>query len=370
MDKARIYVTKPDLPPLEKFIPYLEKIWESRILTNNGPYLQLFEQALCSYLGVQHISLFSNGTLALMTALEALNISGEVITTPYTFVATAQSLYWRHLTPVFVDIEPDSCNLDPKLIEDAITPETTAILPVHTYGHPCKVGAIARIAEKHGLSVIYDAAHAFGVRFQGRTLLDFGDLSIVSFHATKVFHTFEGGAVICHDAGMKQHLDDLKNFGFRDEVTIEAPGINGKMSEFNAAFGLLQLQYADRALQRRRDIAARYRNALRGIRGITFFSPAEDCTENASYFPVLVDGDFPLERDDLYQLLKQRGIYARRYFFPLISDIPLFRTMPGAEKLRTGTARRIADQILCLPIYTSLEDREIDIITSIIRTTR
>ncbi|MGZ8546854.1 MAG: DegT/DnrJ/EryC1/StrS family aminotransferase, partial [Sulfuricurvum sp.] len=321
----RIYVTQPYLPPLDDFIPYLQQIWDSKILTNGGPFHQQLEEALCDYLGVKHISLFTNGTLALVTALQALRITGEVITTPYSFVATAHSLLWNGIKPVFVDIDPVTLNLDPSKIEAAITPQTTAILPVHCYGHPCDVKAIEEIADNYNLKVIYDAAHAFGVKDEGGSILRHGDLSVLSFHATKVFNTFEGGAIISPDAKTKQRIDHLKNFGFVDEVTVVAPGINGKMSEINAAFGLLQLQHIDNAIKQRKEIDKMYRNALCDINGITLLHEKSEQASNYSYFPILIEDEFSLSRDELYQQLRDNNIFARRYFYPLISDFPMYR---------------------------------------------
>ena len=298
-----IYVTQPNLPPLEEFIPYLRKIWDSKVLTNGGPFHQQLEQALCDHLGVKHLALFTNGTIALLTALQALRITGEVITTPYSFVATAHSLLWNGIKPVFVDIDPKTLNLDPSKIEAAITPQTTAILPVHVYGHPCDVEAIQQVADKHNLKVIYDAAHAFGVQCHCGSVLNHGDLSVLSFHATKVFNTFEGGAIVCPDAETKKYIDQLKNFGFVDEVTVVAPGINGKMSEVNAAFGLLQLDYIDQALARRKEIATSYREQLAGVKGIRCLGDAGERVANYAYFPILVEPDYPLSRDALYQKL-------------------------------------------------------------------
>ena len=327
MAAEKIYVTQPYLPPLEEFIPYLEQIWANKVLTNGGPFHQQLEQALCRYLGVPHISLFSNGTLALITALQALRIQGEVITTPYSFVATAHALLWQNCTPVFVDIEPHTLNLDPAKIEAAITPQTTAILPVHCYGNPCDTAAIQKIADNYNLRVIYDAAHAFGVQDAGGSILRHGDLSVLSFHATKVFNTFEGGAIICPDAKTKLRIDQLKNFGFVDETTVVAPGINGKMSEINAAFGLLQLKHMDEALAKRQSIDEAYRKGLKDVPGIRCLQSAGEEVANYSYFPILVEEDYPLSRDALYQKLKDNNIYARRYFYPLISDFPMYRGM-------------------------------------------
>ena len=361
-----IYVTQPSLPPLKEFIPYLEQIWDSKWLTNNGPFHRQFEQALCDYLGVKHLALFTNGTLALVTALQTLRITGEVITTPYSFVATAHSLLWNGIKPVFVDIDPITLNLDPYKIEAAITPQTTAIMPVHCYGHPCDVDRIEKIAENYGLKVIYDAAHAFGVQCHDGSVLNHGDLSILSFHATKVFNTFEGGAIICHDAKTKHRIDHLKNFGFVDEVTVVASGINGKMSEINAAFGLLQLKGIDEALQKRKAIDARYREALAEVKGIHCLSAAGEKVANYAYFPILVQPDYPLSRDALFQKLHDNGIYARRYFFPLISDFPMYRGMPSAAHANLPEAKKVAEQVICLPIYPGLSNEQIDLILGLI----
>jgi len=364
-----IYVTQPDLPPLEEFIPYLEKIWDNKILTNGGPFHQQLEQALCDYLGVKYISLFANGTLALMTALQSLRITGEVITTPYSFVATAHSLLWNGIKPVFVDIDPVSFNLDPEKIEAAITPQTTAIMPVHCYGRPCDVDHIEKIASNYGLRVIYDAAHAFGVKYQGSSILNYGDLSVLSFHATKVFNTFEGGAIICHDAKSKRHIDHLKNFGFVDEITVVASGINGKMSEFNAALGLLQLKSIDQALQKRKEVDEYYRQCLAGAAGIHCLPSPVDAISNYSYFPILVQQDYPLSRDALYKKLHDAEIYARRYFYPLISDFPMYRGMPSAAPANLPVAVKIAHDVICLPIHPNLEPEQINRIIEAIKLT-
>lgn len=364
-----IYVTQPSLPPLEEFIPYLQEIWDKKTLTNGGPYHQKLEKALCEYLGVEHLALFTNGTIALVTALQALNIKGEVITTPYSFVATAHSLLWNGIKPVFVDIDPETLNIDPRKIEAAITPETTAIMPVHVYGRPCDVDAIQAVADRHGLKVIYDAAHAFGVKYADQSVLRYGDLSVLSFHATKVFNTFEGGAIVCPDAQTKLHIDQLKNFGFVDEVTVVAPGINGKMTEINSAFGMLQLQYVDHALERRAEIARRYREGLAGVAGLRFPPPAQNVVANNAYCPVLIDERYPLSRDGLYQKLKDHGIHARRYFFPLISNFPMYRDMPSSHPGHLPVATRIANEVICLPIYPALEaqdqQRIIDLVRSV-----
>jgi dTDP-4-amino-4,6-dideoxygalactose transaminase len=355
MNEKNIYVTQPTLPPLEEFLPYLERIWENKILTNGGPFHQMLEPALCEYLGVNHISLFTNATIALVTALQALRITGEVITTPYSFVATAHSLLWNGIKPVFVDVDPATLNLDPEKIEAAITPQTTAIMPVHCYGHPCDTRRIQEIADVYGLKVIYDAAHAFGVRDEGGSVLRHGDLSVLSFHATKVFNTFEGGAIVSPDAKTKQRVDHLKNFGFVDEVTVVAPGINGKMSEFNAAFGLLQLQGIDEALKKRKAIDAHYRQVLEGIEGLRCLGDTEEAVANYSYFPVLVRSEHALGRDALFQRLRDNGIHARRYFFPLISDFPMYRGLPSAVHSNLPVAKKAADEVICLPIYPDID---------------
>ncbi|HUW25587.1 MAG TPA: DegT/DnrJ/EryC1/StrS family aminotransferase [Gallionella sp.] len=358
--KNTVYVTQPHLPPLEEFIPYLEKIWGNKILTNCGPFHEQLEQALCEYLELEHIALFTNGTIALVTALQSLRITGEVITTPYSFVATSHSLLWNGIKPIFVDIDPDTLNLDPAKIEAAITPQTTAIMPVHCYGHPCNTGAIQKIADNYNLKVIYDAAHAFGVRDADGSILRQGDLSVLSFHATKVFNTFEGGAIVCPDAKTKQRIDQLKNFGIVDEVTVAAPGINGKMSEINAAFGLLQLKYIEQALARRKEIDAAYRNRLKGVKGIRCLQDAGEKVANYSYFPILVESDYPISRDDLYQKLKDNGIHPRRYFYPLISDFPMYRGLPSAHRENLPVATVAAQQVLCLPIYPDMEMPVVD----------
>jgi dTDP-4-amino-4,6-dideoxygalactose transaminase len=343
---------------LEEFIPYLEKIWENKVLTNGGPFHQQLEKALCEYLGVEHIALFTNGTIALITALQVLGIRGEVITTPYSFVATSHSLLWNGIKPVFVDIDSNTLNIDPAKIEAAITPETTAIMPVHCYGHPCDVDAIQKIADTYNLKVIYDAAHAFGVNCHCGSILNHGDLSVLSFHATKVFNTFEGGAIVCPDAQTKLRINQLKNFGFVDEVTVEAPGINGKMSEFNAALGLLQLNSLDEAIEKRQMIDAQYRQGLADVKGIRCLPDAGEKVANYSYFPILIEADYPISRDELYQKLKDQGIFARRYFYPLISDLPMYRGMPSAHRDNLPVANDAAFKVLCLPIYPALSNEE------------
>lgn len=362
-----IYVTQPFMPPLEEFLPYLEQIWESKWLTNGGPFHQDLEKKLAEYLGVEHLALFTNGTIALVTALQALRITGEVITTPFSFVATAHSLLWNGIKPVFVDIHPETFNLDPDKIEAAITPHTTAILPVHVYGNPCDVLKIQKIADTYGLKVIYDAAHAFGINYKGESLLKHGDLSILSFHATKVFNTFEGGAIVCPDAKMKKRIDDLKNFGFADEVTVVAPGINGKMNEVQAAFGLLQLKHIDKAIDRRREIDAQYRAQLSGISGVTCKPLPAEIKHNHSYFQILIEKEYSLSRDELNDKLRKHGIYARRYFYPLISEFPMYRGLASAAAGNLPVAKSIANKVLCLPIYPELEKTVVMNIADIIR---
>lgn len=360
-----IPVTQPLLPALEEFLPSLEQIWRSKRLTNNGPFHEKLESALASFLGVPYLSLFNNGTTALIAALQALEIEGEVITTPYTFVATSHALVWNRLTPVFVDVEPGTFNLDPSKIEAAITSRTTAILPVHCYGRPCDVEAIQAIADRHGLRVLYDAAHAFGVKDAGGSVLRHGDLSVLSLHATKVFNTFEGGAIISPTAQLKRHIDQLRNFGFSDEVTVLTVGINGKMSEINAAFGLLQLDHVGHALDRRRAVDLHYRERLEGIAGIQCLPAAEDFSANFAYFPILVDDPFPISRDELYARLKSHGILARRYFYPLATEMAVYK---GAVRtFPLPVAHRAAQQVICLPIYPQLQLDDIERVIRVIR---
>jgi dTDP-4-amino-4,6-dideoxygalactose transaminase len=358
MSKAPpIMVTRPNLPPLEELIPHLEGIWQRGLLTNSGPLHQQLELALADYLGVPYVSLFNNGTIALVTALKALELSGEVITTPYSFVATAHAINWNGLTPVFADIDADNLNLSAATIEAAITEKTCAILPVHCYGIPCDTTAIADIAQRHNLKVVYDAAHAFAVEDTGGSILRHGDLAVLSLHATKVFNTFEGGAIISHCKAMKQRVDALRNFGFSDEGTLIDIGSNGKMNEFNAAVGLTQLAHIDAALASRAEIASRYRTALAGIAGIRLPS-GQALRHNNSYFPVLIGQDFPLSRDQLQERLKQAGVFARRYFHPLICDFAPYRDARGANNV--SQARLMSEQVLCLPIYPGLSNTEVD----------
>jgi dTDP-4-amino-4,6-dideoxygalactose transaminase len=366
-EMSPLYVTKPFLPPLEEFVPYLEKIWNNKVLTNGGPLHQQFEEALCEYLGVEHLALFCNGTIALITALQALRITGEVITTPFSFVATSHSLLWNGIKPVFVDIDPETLNIDEKKIEAAITPQTTAIMALHCYGRPCNVTALQKIADNYNLKIVYDAAHAFAVRDDGGSILRHGDLSVLSFHATKVFNTFEGGAIICPDAKTKLRIDRLKNFGYVNEVTVVAPGINGKMSEVNAAMGLLQLKYVDDAIAKRKQLDKTYRKLLKSVMGITCLGVDQAATANYSYFPIFVENEYGLNRDELYEKLKLSSIYARRYFYPLISEFPMYRGMPSADVANLPVATNASARILCLPIYPELSSEDQERIVSLIQ---
>ena len=367
INKKSIYVTQPALPPLEEFIPYLEKIWQSKILTNDGPFHKQFEKKLAEYLGVKYLSLFANGTLALVTALQALRITGEVITTPFSFVATTHSLWWNSIKPVFADIDPFYFNLDPCKIEAAITPQTTALMPVHVYGNPCNVEAIQKIADKYGLKVIYDAAHAFGVKKNGNSILNYGDLSVMSFHATKTFSTFEGGAIICQDEKTKQRIDFLKNFGFADEVTVVAPGINAKMNEIQSAFGLLQLKYVDSYIKKRKKIVEAYRQSLSGIPGLEMLNDIEGVRHCYTYFPVFIDErKYGISRDEVYEKLKTNNIFGRRYFYPLISQFPTYRGLPSSGKNNLKVASSVAKQVLCLPIYPDLSDENLRLIVDVL----
>lgn len=366
----KLFVTRPFLPPLDDLLPSLREIWASRNLTNGADFHQRFESALAEYLGVPHVCLFTNATVALVTALQCLRITGEVITTPYSFVATAHSLLWNGVEPVFVDIEPGSLALDPAKVEAAITPRTTAIMPVHVYGRPADVDAIQKIADTYGLKVIYDAAHAFGARLDGRALVDFGDLSVLSFHATKVFNTFEGGAIVCRDAKTKQRIDHLKNFGFVDEVTVVAAGINGKMNEFQSALGLLQLEHIDACIAARGEVARRYDEAFAGLPGVEVTPAVEGWTSNFSYYPVFIGRGHGLGRDALYMRFREAGIYARRYFYPLITDFPMYRGRPSAAAAGLPVARQAADEVLCLPIHPELDRHDQQRVIDIVRGSR
>lgn len=355
MENKVITVTSPLLPSLDDFIPYLQDIWNRKWLTNNGYYHRELEKALCEYLKVPYISLFTNGTLPLMCALQALRITGEVITTPYSFVATTHSLCWNGIKPVFVDIDPETCNLDPNKIEAAITPKTTAIMPVHVYGKPCDTSHIQEIADKYGLKIIYDAAHAFGVEVNGKSVLEAGDMSTLSFHATKVYNTIEGGALICHDEQTKKRIDYLKNFGFAGETTIVAPGINGKMDELRSAYGLLNLKQVDTAIESRRQIAIKYRESLSNVKGIRCMEDMPGVRHNYSYFPIFVDADiYGMTRDELYFKMKEANVLGRRYFYPLISEFSTYRGLESAQSENLPIAVKIANSVICLPMHHSL----------------
>ncbi len=354
------------MPPIEEFMPYLREIWSSKVLTNGGPFHQQLEKELCEYLGVKHICLFTNATIALVTALQALRITGEVITTPYSFVATSHSLLWNGIKPVFVDIDPKTLNLDPYKIESAITPQTTAIMPVHCYGHPCDVEAIQKIADNYNLKIIYDAAHAFGVQCHCGSVLNHGDLSILSFHATKVFNTFEGGAIICPDEKTKIRIDQLKNFGHVGETNVVAPGINGKMSEINAAFGLVQLKYIEKAIAKRKVIDSLYREKLSTIKGIKCLGSSGETQANYAYFPILVQKEYVITRDELNQRLKDIGINPRRYFYPLITEFSMYRGLPSASHDNLINAKTASMEVLCLPIYPDLPLEIVEKISSFI----
>ena len=361
MENSKIItVTSPSLPSLDDFIPYLQDIWKSKWLTNNGYYHHELEKALCDYLKVKHISLFTNGTLPLVTALQVLRISGEVITTPFSFVATTHSLWWNGIKPVFVDIDPATCTLDPAKIEAAITPKTTAIMPVHVYGYPCDMNSIQEIADKYGLKVIYDAAHTFGVTVNGNSVLESGDLSTLSFHATKVYNTIEGGALVCRDEQTKKRIDYLKNFGFADETTVVAPGINAKMDEIRSAYGLLTLKGVDQAIEARRNIAVLYRENLINIPGIRFLEDIPGIRHNYSYFPIFIDEElYGMTRDELYFKMREKNIFGRRYFYPLISSFSTYRGLESAKQENLPVATKIADSVICLPIYEGLEEENI-----------
>jgi len=360
-------VTKPSMPPLSEVIPYLEDIWKSRILTNNGVYHQQFERDLCSYLKVEHLSVFTNGTLPLTTALQAMGTAGEVITTPYSFVATTHAIHWVGAVPVFVDVD-DFGNISAEKIEQAITPNTTAIMPVHCYGNPCNVGDIQEIADKYGLAVIYDAAHCFGVEISGKSILEFGNMSTLSFHATKTFNTLEGGALICVDKAAKTKIDYLKNFGFAGETEITMPGINGKMDEFRAIFGLLLLKHIDSEIKKRQMVAETYRELLFDVDGIRFFSDLPEVRHNYGYFPIFVDNkEYGVTRDVLYERLKEKGFFARRYFYPLISDFLPYSGLPSSNRENLPNATKMANEVICLPIHADLPKEAIARVAEIIK---
>jgi len=367
MNKDIITVTSPLLPNLDEFTDSLKEIWESKWITNNGQFHQKLEAALAEYLKVPYVSLFTNGTLPLLTSLQALRITGEVITTPYSFVATTHALWWNGIKPVFVDIDPSTGNIDPQKIEAAITPRTTAILPVHVYGKPCDTEAIQAIADKYGLKVIYDAAHAFGVEVNGESLLNAGDMSTLSFHATKVFNTIEGGAMVMHDEKTKQRIDYLKNFGFANEVEVVGPGINSKMDEIRSAYGLLNLKQVDAAIAARQKVALAYRNALRDVDGISFWDDMPGVRHNYSYFPIFVDAEkYGMTRDELYIKMKDQGVWGRRYFYPLISEFSTYRGLDSSHPENLPNAHRMADTVICLPMHHALTEAEIDKIIMVI----
>ena len=363
-----IYVTSPLLPSLEDFTFLLKEIWESKMLTNNGNFHQKLEEELAKYLKVPYLSLFTNGTLPLITALQAMRITGEVITTPFSFVATTHSLWWNGIKPVFVDIEPETCNLDPSKIEAAITPRTTAIMPVHVYGKPCKTKEIQEIANKYGLKVIYDAAHAFGVEINGESILNFGDMATLSFHATKVYNTLEGGALVVHDEQTKKRIDYLKNFGFASETEVVAPGINSKVDEVRAAYGLLNLKQVDHAINSRRKVAIRYRDELQGVKGITFFNDIPGVRHNYSYFPIFINAEeYGMTRDELYFKMKEHNVFGRRYFYPLISTFSTYRGLDSANPDNLPIATQMSNNVICLPKHHALSENEVEYILQIIK---
>lgn len=366
-EDKQITVTSPLLPDLREFEKYLEDIWDRKWLTNNGHYHRELEKALSEYLAVPYISLFTNGTLPLITALQAMRITGEVITTPYSFTATTHSIWWNNLKPVFVDVEEETGNIDPEKIEAAITPKTTAIMPVHVYGTPCNTKRIQEIADIYGLKVIYDAAHAFGVNVNGQSILEAGDMSTLSFHATKVYNTIEGGALICHDAATKKRIDYLKNFGFADEVTVVAPGINSKMDEIRSAYGLLNLKQVDQAIAKRKHVAELYRETLKNIPGIRFLNDIRGVHHNYSYFPIFItEKEYGMNRDALYDKLKNQNIFARRYFYPLISNFPVYRGLESSNPSNLPVATKLAEQVLCLPMYADLTDDDVERILKVV----
>lgn len=374
MNNDKIFVTSPLLPPIEEFTSYLKEIWSSKWITNNGRFHQQLENALANYLGVEYISLFTNGTLPLITALQALHVKGEVITTPFSFVATSHAIWWNGLTPVFVDVDPKTGCMDPDKIEAAITPETSAIMPVHVYGTPCETDRIQQIADKYGLKVIYDAAHAFNVRIDGTSVLDSGDIATLSFHATKTYNTIEGGALVCHSAEMKQHIDYLKNFGFKDEVTVMAPGINSKLDEVRSVYGLLNLQIVDKAIARRKEVAGMYVDQLRDIEGIGLYEPIAKSFDNTkitlnySYFPVFIDAKhYGMTRDEIYMKLQSHSIFGRRYFYPLISSFAPYKDIPSSATENLPVANDFANRVICLPMHHDLTDEDVLRVISVLK---
>ncbi|MBO4530136.1 MAG: DegT/DnrJ/EryC1/StrS family aminotransferase [Paludibacteraceae bacterium] len=367
-DNKLITVTSPLLPDLDEFHEMLKEIWDSKWITNNGSFHKQLEKELAEYLKVPYVSLFTNGTLPLITALQALHITGEVITTPYSFVATTHALWWNGIKPVFVDIDPSTGNIDPEKIESAITSRTTAIMPVHVYGKPCDTKKIQSIADKYGLKVIYDAAHAFGVEVNGESVLNAGDLSTLSFHATKVYNTIEGGAMIMHDEQTKKRIDYLKNFGFHGETEVIAPGINSKMDEIRSAYGILNLRQVDAAIEARHQVAIKYRNALREVDGITFFDDMPGVRHNYSYFPIFIDSEkYGMSRDELYFKMKESNVLGRRYFYPLISEFSTYKGLPSAGRENLPNAHKMADSVICLPMYHSLTDMDVQKVISILK---
>ncbi len=363
-----ITVTSPLLPDLEEFKSLLQDIWQRKWLTNNGHYHQLLEKKLAEYLGVPYLSLFTNGTLPLITALQSMEIKGEVITTPYSFVATTHSLWWNGIKPVFVDVEEKTGNINPDKIEAAITPRTTSIMPVHVYGTPCDTKRIQEIADKYGLKVIYDAAHAFGVWQDGVSILEAGDMSTLSFHATKVYNTVEGGALVCHDEATKKRIDYLKNFGFAGETEVIAPGINSKMDEIRSAYGLLNLKQVDFAITKRKDIAQKYKDGFKAIAGLRYLEDIEGVKHNYSYFPIFIDeGEYGMSRDRLYAKLKENNILGRRYFYPLISEFVTYKGLESAKQENLPVAHKLANSVICLPMYATLRDEDVDRVIEVVR---
>lgn len=367
MNEKQITVTSPLLPDLEEFNALLKEIWDSKWVTNNGSFHKQLERELAEYLKVPYISLFTNGTLPLLTALQALHITGEVITTPYSFVATTHSIWWNGCKPVFVDIDPATGNIDPDAIEAAITNKTTAIMPVHVYGKPCDTKRIQEIADKYGLKVIYDAAHAFGVEVDGESILNAGDMSTLSFHATKVYNTLEGGALVMHDEATKKRVDYLKNFGFAGETEVVAPGINSKVDEVRAAYGILNLRQVDAAIEARHQVAIKYREALRPVEGITFMDDMPGVKHNYSYFPLFVDAEkYGMTRDELYEKMKANNVLGRRYFYPLISTFTTYKGYESANPKNLPMAHKMADSVICLPMHHELSAEDIDRVLELI----
>lgn len=364
----RIAVTSPLMPSIDEFTSMLRQVWDSKWITNNGRFHQELESALSKYLKVPYVSLFTNGTLPLLTALQALRISGEVITTPYSFVATTHSIWWNGIKPVFVDIDPENCGINPDCIEAAITPKTSAIMPVHCYGKPCDIESIQQIADKYGLKVIYDAAHAFGVEINGKSVLEYGDISTLSFHATKVYSTIEGGAMVVHDKATKQRIDYLKNFGFESETEVIAPGINSKLDEVRSVYGLLNLLQVDAAIESRHQVAIKYRKGLSDIPGIRYFEDMPGVRHNYSYFPIFVnEKEYGISRDELYFKMQENNILGRRYFYPLISTFSTYRGLPSARPENLPQATRVAKEVICLPMHHELTEEDVERVIKVVR---